>query len=65
MDCGGLQWAAAEAFSFQIFSDAFSFRTSWIWQDRLRTLLPDDPEGEQEQQEKEALSARKMDPILG
>lgn len=24
------------------------------WQDRLRTLLPDDPEGEEEQQEKEA-----------
>ena len=37
-----------------------------IWQDRLRTLLPDDPEeGDKEQQEKEALSVPelKMDPI--
>ena len=35
------------------------------WQDRLRTLMPDDPEeGEKEQQEKEALSdqGQKMDP---
>ena len=53
MDCNGrLRLLASEP-------------SSWIWQDRLRSLLPDDPEGEEEQQEKEALSAGKMDPIWG